>query len=146
MFNTIAVALDGSKLAASCIPFVTKLAERDSAKVVIVHVEERVAGKGGVVPLDATEPELRAALARKAQEMTDAGIATSVETDVVVLGGPAKPIADIADKVGADLIVVGSRGHSAVAGLFLGSVTERLLRIARQPVLVIPAAPAEHTD
>jgi nucleotide-binding universal stress UspA family protein len=55
-----------------------------------------------------------------------------------MLGGPAHAIEEIAEKAGADLIVVGTRGHSPVAGLLLGSVTQRLLHIARRPVLVVP--------
>ncbi len=36
---------------------------------------------------------------------------------------PAQGIADIAKEVGADVIVIGTRGHSAIGGLVLGSVT-----------------------
>ena len=56
-----------------------------------------------------------------------------------MLGGPAHPIEEIAEEAKADLIVVGTRGHSAIAGLLLGSVTQRLLHIARRPVLVVPS-------
>ena len=45
-----------------------------------------------------------------------------------------------ADAAGAELIVLGTRGHSPVAGLLLGSVTQRLLHIARRPVLAVPEA------
>jgi nucleotide-binding universal stress UspA family protein len=55
-----------------------------------------------------------------------------------MLGGPAHAIAKIADEAGADLIVVGTRGESPLTRLLLGSVTQRLLHIAEQPVLVIP--------
>jgi nucleotide-binding universal stress UspA family protein len=54
------------------------------------------------------------------------------------LGGPAHAIAAIADETGADLIVAGRRGHSRIRGLLLGSVTQRLLQVAHQPVLVVP--------
>jgi nucleotide-binding universal stress UspA family protein len=47
--------------------------------------------------------------------------------------------------VAADLIIVGTRGHTALGGLMLGSVTQRLLHIGKCPVLAIPAVakPAE---
>ena len=53
--------------------------------------------------------------------------------------GAAHMIADIARELGADVIVVGTRGHTAIGGLLLGSVTQRLLHIATCPVLAIPA-------
>jgi nucleotide-binding universal stress UspA family protein len=48
-------------------------------------------------------------------------------------------IADLAREIDADAIVVGTRGHSPVAGLLLGSVTQRLLHIAPCPVVAVPA-------
>ncbi len=57
-----------------------------------------------------------------------------------MLGGPAHSIEDIAEAAGADVIVVGAKGRSGIAGLLLGSVPDRLLHIAKRPVLVIPAA------
>jgi hypothetical protein len=42
------------------------------------------------------------------------------------------------------VIVIGTRGHSSIGGLVLGSVTQRLLHVAPYPVLAVPpnAAPA----
>ena len=42
----------------------------------------------------------------------------------------------------ADVIVTGSRGHTALAGVFLGSVAQRLLHVAPCPVLVVPSLDA----
>jgi nucleotide-binding universal stress UspA family protein len=53
--------------------------------------------------------------------------------------GAAQMIADAARDFRADVIVVGTRGHTAIGGLLLGSVTQRLLHIATCPVLAIPA-------
>lgn len=137
MFKTIVLALDGSDGSRRAIPVAVELAKRDNAKLVIAHVEQDIIGKGGG-PIQATEDEIQAEVRRQAKELSGEGIETSVEIRSVMLGGPAHVIKEIADEAGADLIVAGTRGHSPVAGLLLGSVTQRLLHIARRPVLAVP--------
>ncbi len=44
---------------------------------------------------------------------------------------------DVARAADADLIVAGSRGLGEMAGLLLGSVTNRLIHLADRPVLVV---------
>jgi len=148
VFKTIVVGLDGSDGAERAIPFAVGLARREGAKLIIAHIEEDIVGKGGG-PIHATEDETQAEIDRKAEELSSQGIQTSVKKTSVMLGGPAPAIARIADQVDAELIVVGSRGHSALAGVLLGSVAQRLLHHARVPVLVVPseAVPAgDQTD
>jgi nucleotide-binding universal stress UspA family protein len=139
MFKTIVLALDGSDGSRRAIPVAVELAKRDNAKLVIAHVEQDIIGKGGG-PIEATEDEIQAEVRRQAEELSAQGIETSVEMRSVMLGGPAHVIEEIADEANADLIVAGTRGHSPVAGLLLGSVTQRLLHIARRPVLAVPQA------
>jgi nucleotide-binding universal stress UspA family protein len=140
VFKTIVLGLDGSEGAGLAVPVAKELAKRDQAKLVIAHVEERIVGKGGASPVFADEDSIRKRVEEQAEQLRGEGIDTSVETAVSVLGGPAKSIAEIADSVGADLIVVGTRGHAPLAGLVLGSVTQRLLHIAHRPVLAVPPA------
>ena len=134
MFKTIVLALDGSEESRQALPLATELARQDGARIVIAHAEQ--VGRGGPIP--ANEDEIQAEIRKQAEELSAGGIETSVEMRNVMLGGPAHAIAEIADGANADLIVVGTRGHSAVAGLLLGSVTQRLLHLARCPVLVAP--------
>ena len=137
MFKTIVLGLDGSDGATHAIPFAVELAQREDARIVIAHIEEDIVGKGGG-PIAANEDEIQAEIDRRAEKLSSDGVETRVEKSSVFLGGPAPAIMKIADKAGADLIVVGSRGHSALAGVLLGSVAQRLLHLAHQPVLVVP--------
>jgi len=137
MFKTIVLALDGSEGSRRAIPVAAELARQNGGRIVIAHVEQDVAGKGGA-PIPITEDEIQAEIREQVKRLAADGIETSVEMRNVILGGPAHPIAEIAEDANADLIVAGTRGHSPVAGLLLGSVTQRLLHIARSPVLVVP--------
>lgn len=137
MFRAIVLALDGSESSKRAIPIATELARRDGAKIVIAHVKEKLAGKGGA-DIYPDEDEIQAEIRRQAKELSDTGIETSVEMSDVMMGGPARTIAEIADRADADLIAIGTRGHSAVAGLLLGGVAHRLLHISHRPVLAVP--------
>lgn len=61
----------------------------------------------------------------------------------VRLGDAAEALHQVAVDVDADLIVVGTHGHKGLARLVLGSVSERLVKLARVPVLV--ARPKDYT-
>lgn len=55
----------------------------------------------------------------------------------VALGDPGREIAEFAERVHAELIVVPSHGRSGISRLLLGSVAERVIRLAHCPVLVL---------
>jgi nucleotide-binding universal stress UspA family protein len=140
MFTTIVLGLDGSEGSKLAVPVASELAERNGARVVIVHVDERIPAKGGVHPVRADEEQVREQLDEQARQLASQGIEVKFDVVEIVLGGPAHAIEDVAEREGAELIVVGRRGHSPVAGLVLGSVTQRLLHIARRSVLAAPPA------
>jgi nucleotide-binding universal stress UspA family protein len=68
-----------------------------------------------------------------------AGIDASIETRDAHYGQVAQTLSAAAEDLDADMIVVGSRGRSNVASLTLGSVSHKLLHLARRPVLVVPS-------
>ncbi|HTP21307.1 MAG TPA: universal stress protein [Solirubrobacteraceae bacterium] len=139
MFKTIVWANDGSEAAENALPLVRELAKEGSATVTIVHVVERVEGIGAVgIPHRADEGEVQAHLRKLAEQLTGEGIKASLEVKGDVGTRPAHAVADVARTTSADLIVMGTRGHSAIGGLIIGSVTTRLLHIAPCPVLVVP--------
>ncbi len=137
MFSKIILALDGSESSDRAIPVAQELALRDSAPLIVVHVNELLVGRAAG-PVHANEDELVAKVRKQVEELQSAGVDATLETATVMLGGPAQVVAKVARDRGADLIVVGTRGHAPIAGLVLGSVTQRLLHIAHCPVLVIP--------
>ncbi len=137
MFETIVWATDGSDLADQALRHVTELATAHKARIVAVHANEVLVGRSGGGPLLADEPDLRAKIEQQVVDLRDAGFDVELELpsggkDVAVL------IAKAADEIGADLIVVGTHGHGAIAAAVLGSVTTGLLHKTRCPVLAIP--------
>jgi nucleotide-binding universal stress UspA family protein len=144
MFKTIVWSTDGSEHAQRALPYVKGLAREDGATITIVHVVERIEGAGAVgIPRRADESELQAQLKELADDLSEEGFSVSLVIRGDVGVRPAHEIVDVARELGADLIVVGSRGLSAIGGLLLGSVAHRLLHIAPCPVLVMPADPGQ---
>lgn len=62
--------------------------------------------------------------------------ARRISTEVFV-GDPAECILDCANLREADLIALGCRGHGRLVGLLLGSVAQKVVMVARCPVLVV---------
>jgi len=66
----------------------------------------------------------------------------------VRFGDPGQEIVDYVAELQADMIIMPSHGRSGISRLLLGSVTERVLRLAHCPVLVLKkqeSEPAHHT-
>ncbi len=63
-----------------------------------------------------------------------------VRCEVVLsrLTDAADEICSFAAKENCDLIVMGSRGHTTLGALFIGSVAQRVLLLAKCPVLIVP--------
>jgi nucleotide-binding universal stress UspA family protein len=137
VFKTIVVALDGSPHAERALGVARDLAKESGGSVEAVHVREIAVVRGGAQTTHADEPEVERRVREQVDGLTHAGIKANLHV-LSSTGAPAHQISDVADEVGADLIVVGTRGHGSVAGLLLGSVTQRLLHLANCPVLAVP--------
>ncbi len=141
MFKTIVWATDGSETADLAAPYITSLAKQQEVELVVVHVVQKYASHSASgLSVYADEEKVEAKLRQIVADMADEGLDVSLKIVTHVGPQPAHEIADIARDAGADVIVVGSRGHTPIAGLVLGSVAMRLLHIAPCPVLVVSAA------
>jgi len=140
MFRTIVWATDGSEHADRALPYAKRLASAPDAALFVVHGNELLTGRAAGYPVLADEDELEAKIRGQVAELRAEGFNTSVRVIRSAAAATAHMIADFARDVGADVIVVGTRGHAPVTGLLLGSVTQRLLHIAPCPVFAIPAS------
>jgi nucleotide-binding universal stress UspA family protein len=143
MFKTVVLGLDGSDSSDHALEHATMLAKEHGSSVKVVHVIEIVAGRGGGL-LHLDEDELKARVTRQVKDLVDAGVDAELEFHAAMAGGPAHVISDVAARSNADLIITGTRGHTAAAGILLGSVAHRLLHISRCPLLIIPSAGRAH--
>ncbi len=140
MFKKVLWGTDGSDAADRALVHAKAFATEGGAPLLAVYCEEfTLPGKaGGSFPIHANEEELRSKIESQIAELSADGVAATVEWTKSKVGGAAHAIAEVAERENADVIVVGTRGHTALAGLLLGSVTQRLLHIAPCPVLAVP--------
>ena len=140
MFDTIVWATDGSPQADRALEVAKTLALDHAASLVVVHVVQHYATETGFAVYP-DEDRVRAKLEQTVQQLSKDGFRPSLRIVDHVGPQPAHEIADIARKEGADLIVMGTRGHGPIAGLLLGSVVMRLLHVAPCPVVAVPGPP-----
>jgi nucleotide-binding universal stress UspA family protein len=137
----ILIATDGSESAHQALEFGLELAEEQGAMPIVVHVAPAAeilpyasfAAPAPTVPheLDAND---RAPLNEAAELAARRGLEIKTK---LLLGNPADEIVAFAETIEADLIVVGCRGHGAIASVLLGSVSRAVLHESRRPVLVV---------
>jgi nucleotide-binding universal stress UspA family protein len=140
----ILLAFDGSAGAEQAVDLLSGVHWSDDMTLRIVSVAERLApmfATPWVPGLMTTAPELDAAVVAQ----RDAAVAEVVRriadpgrnvAGAVLHGRPATVIVDEARRYEADLVIVGSRGHGAIASLLLGSVSAEIVDHAPCPVLV----------
>jgi nucleotide-binding universal stress UspA family protein len=133
----IVVGVDGSEPSKAALRWAVEEGRLRGATVVAVHawLMQFGAGPGFVVPaLDPND------VRREAESMLDAAIAEAGDEGVdvervAVEGVAARVLVEAAE--GADLLVVGSRGHGGFAELLLGSVSHQCAQHAPCPVVIV---------
>ncbi len=136
----ILVAVDGSECSQKAARMAADIALRFGSRLTLVYVVPQMLLPPDVYGLTLVEAEREhAAYAEKllgeaAVKLGEPGV--QVDTQVL-FGPPAETIAEAARAPDASLVVVGSRGRGAVARMFLGSVSDRLVHISPKPVLVV---------
>ena len=118
------------------------LARATGAEVIVFHVARppAVVTEGG--ELLAGPGQEPTNLWERFREIQSGDPRVRVEHRVIVADRPgATHVLEILDKLGCDLIVMGTHGHSWLRHRLFGSVTEEVVRRARCPVMVVKAPP-----
>lgn len=134
----IVVGYDGSDHARRALERAAELAAPETVVTVVaaVHVVSPLAGQGPGAALvdqkDAAERDRALEEAKAFLEERGVPVATAER-----IGDPAAAIVDTASHIGADLIIVGTRGRNLAQRLSLGSVSTRVVHDAHCDVLVV---------
>jgi nucleotide-binding universal stress UspA family protein len=146
--KTIVAAVDFSNATPGVLEAAVKIARAFGSSLHLLHVLEPEPSYTayGFTPdefpaIHLFQEEARKRANARLQELlgqvTESAPATTVH---LAEGSPLHAVLDYVEKAGADLVIVGSHGHGAVAALLLGSVAEGMVRKAVVPTLVVPAA------
>jgi nucleotide-binding universal stress UspA family protein len=142
----ILVATDGSEGADHAVDYAARAAKNEGCDLLIVHV---IGGYG--LPDNIFRQFTRAEQAWL-QEQLEAASKTilnaarerahGIGVKTILLesrtGDVAQSIVDIAQEKDVETIVVGKRGVGRVAGLLLGSISQKIVSLAPKPVTVVP--------
>lgn len=134
--KTILLATDLSAASREATDRAIDLAGRLEARLLIVNALEkrRLSGAGSHDRVDQARAERESHLVEVVRGARDAGVTAEF---LVWDGDPGDSIAAAAEAEHADLVVVGTRGRSGAERMFLGSVSDHVVRHAECPVLVV---------
>ena len=133
----ILIGYDGSQQAKHAVDWSANLAGIKESSVTVISVApalEAVPPIRDAVDPTSDIPEHHAQIEEAAARLASRGIQAE---KLVRAGNPAEQILDAAEEGGFDVVVVGHRGLGAARRFLMGSVSERVVRHASRPVLVV---------
>ncbi len=137
MYDTLLVPVDHSEVTERVIAAARGLALLSKGKVWVLHLREReVLPRIGLMPTESDE-EASSKVGEAVKALVDAGIDAHGAVEDTVFGHAARYITEAAKEHGADVIVMGSRGRTDVAGMVLGSTAHKVIHLTDLPVLVV---------
>ena len=139
MFERILLAVDGSEHALHATRKAAELAR------LMKPVEFRIVVAYDPIPLYLGEPNMQIAITNRKGEAEEVlnmavkevgGLPCEIHTELLE-GDPASAIIEVASIRNSDVIVMGSRGLGRLAGLLLGSTSQKVVAHAPCPVLIV---------
>ena len=138
MYDKILVAVDHSEMSDRALLAARDLALLSKGEVWVLHLREReIAVKTGMAMMDETESDANAKVSAAVEKLVDVGLKAHGEVRTTLFGYAARDIVDDAIEHDADVIVMGSRGRSDLAGFILGSTAHKVIHLTDRPVLIV---------
>ena len=136
MFKTVLFPIDQSRDAREAAEVVTDVVQKYGSRLVLLSVVETADSEESPSSEVMTSPDAVAQLLENAKSLfTQQGIqAETIELE----GKPAFVICDVADEIGANLIIMGCRGIGLTEEGLTDSVTNRVINLSPCPVLIVP--------
>jgi nucleotide-binding universal stress UspA family protein len=140
VFQHILVPTDFSEYADYALDYAIEMAKMFQARVTVLyvfHVPSLALGEVSPTVMDDTLQAMETNAQRQAQKALARVLNAGLQGDsVIVEGAPFQMIIDTAQEKEADLIVMGTHGRTGLTHILMGSVAERVVRMAPCPVLV----------
>ena len=138
----ILVAIDFSAASAQALQYALKFADQFDSHLILLHVLHVPADDPGFYTSRKTDDRAFSNMEEVASALMDKFIVQHVkERDKVdtriIPGLPADEIIRLTEKEQVDMIVMGTRGHSGIKRLIIGSVAEKVIRTCKCPVLTV---------
>ena len=143
--KSILVPVDFSDVTLKVVKAAIQLAKPFQSRITVMHVTEitpQILGIGPApeaVPTPTLEESAESGVTEKLARLEELVTGVGLDSHSVELkGAPVESIMSQAEKSRVDLIVLGSHSRGPLYHLFVGGVTEGVLKRARCPVLVVP--------
>lgn len=140
-FDPILLAVDKSSPSDRAVLVARDLATISGGTVHLVHVREVDVATGGKVPGTyerETDQDVESLVDKELSTLRAEDVKVVVEVRWARDADAARAIVDVADEIGAGVVVMGSRGQSPLAALVVGSTAYKVLHAARRPVMIVP--------
>ncbi len=139
-FNHILIATDFSACAERATELGVELAEKFDARLTLVHswdVSSYSYGADLYLPGDLATPIEKAAATELARAIEALKRRYPRADAILRTGEPWQEIVAVATEIHADLIILGTHGRRGLSRALIGSVAEKVVRMATQPVLTV---------
>ncbi|MFW6089431.1 MAG: universal stress protein [Gemmatimonadota bacterium] len=141
--DRLVVPVDFSPASQQAVDVAVELAATLDVPIELLHAVEPIPYVQMAYPIAVDDGEFKAHAQRRLDEMVEKLDTTGEVRTTIAVDMAEQAVIDAAYRSSAPLVVMASHGHSGLARVLLGSTTERLLRNAPCPVLVVPSGAEE---